>query len=282
MVTEASPVAVEPQPTDTTTVVDKPASTEQKGSTAAAPVAALPVQERQDIKALWESLSEQERQEFFLSKLPRSERKRLLQQLPPDDLLDHPGVKQRMHSYAQSLADRRANEWRAQQQAQLERERIKQADPLELGEELKRRIQQEEDQAPLREQLWREAWDRAQQLAIQNIYGEIGDALYQTAHTMGFSRDDWENLVNNSENFARVAAKLIEDGSSRQSKKLVEAEMKKLEARQVKEQQVEERAKEPSPEVGGGEPASSDQEFLAAFAAGRSTDFARAKRILGM
>lgn len=246
-------------------VVDNPspsAEGAEKGSTAAATVVASVVQEHRDLRQMWQQMTPADRKAFIIG-------------LSEQDIKLHPGV----HQYAKSVSDQVANRIRQDMEKQRERELIK-ADPLAYAEKLKEQVEQEDQWAPLYERARQEVEAKARNEGYLAAYEEQRGSLEELRQELGMAPADFRNLVDNSQKFGELLKGLVKHGVTRQSQAQVDAELKKLQARQEAAERLEEKGKEPQPDLGGGGATSSDSDFLAAFAAGRSNDFARAQKLL--
>lgn len=202
------------------------------------------------------------------------------------ELLADPDLRNEYEREVQSRKDREIaaerRRWEAADAARRERERIKNADPLEIGEEAKRRLEWEDAIQPYLEQARADEREKALGEGYKMAFNEMGNDLDDVRKEMDLSPDEWRSLVSESDKFATIVRRFIQHGVTKRSTAQVEAELKKIETRQKSEEHIEKLTQEPSPHVGDGAPAGGDDDFMAAYAAGRSTDHARARRLLGM
>ena len=215
-----------------------------------------------------------------LAKLDPKTRKEILAKLDPSDLLDLPGVKSYAARHAKSMADKAADSVRKQVLAERERERLKAMDPYELGSELQKRLAAEEEVNPLYEKARRDVGEQAYNAGYQAAYQEVSSALDDLPHWKGMDQAERQQFIHAQPQFSKFLASVLNEGVTRQTKAALNKQLATAQGRQEREDEVEARATERTPTLGGSSAAQSDAAFLAAYAEGRTSDHARARKLL--
>lgn len=223
---------------------------------------------------------------------------RALADLSPEQierfLEEHPQARSYIARKAKSQFDRWAyDQTRRQQaaeadrQAKEDRERLLQKDPLDVGQEIQERLRKEAESAPFRDQYRREGFEQGYARGLEEgatgAYSEVRGILDQkSTYWKGLSPAERGKLVDQSPTALALFDQVFDREADGRAEQRLKKERSKVVEMEEREERAVERRREPSPDVGGGAPATNDTEFLAAFAAGRSMDFARAKRLLNM
>jgi hypothetical protein len=249
---------------------DNPSPTPEAGAEKGSAAAATP-QEHRDI-----DIAE------TLAKLDPKQRSEILGKLDPGWLLEHPGVKSTLARHAKSEADKAVSRLEKKLQVDRERERIKTADPYEVGQELQRRLAEQDQTGLLRDQIRQEVGTEAYDAGYKAAYQEVSLALDDLPHWKGMDRDERQRFIEAQPQFSKFLASVLAEGVTRETRRALDSQLKKAQERQEREDEVEARTAEQSPNLGSNTPAASDQEFIAAYARGESNDHARAKRLSGL
>lgn len=207
------------------------------------------------------------------------------------ELMTDPDVQKELDHRAQSEAGRRVKTqleaYQREQQAHAERERLRQLDPYDLGEEVKKRFESEDQQAQLQAYLQQEISNRELQM-----YREFGQrthgALQQLATEAGADPAELAKLdpasYDSPESYILGAVQFLSGKEGKKLAKEMAKEMAKVEAEAIVQERLgESRAKEPGPlNTPNGASASSDSDFLAEYASGKTNDHARARKLLSL
>lgn len=196
-------------------------------------------------------------------------------------LFEDPDIRQEIDHRASSEAGRRAKaqveRWQQEQTARLERERIEQMDPYDLGVQEKERLAQIKEDEALQERM-RPIQSNIHASVLHQTSSDMFTAIRDEAKAAGMSDTDIEEkmhpmLYNSLTEFTHGTIRTIAQAMAKElAKPLAKAEAKALFEEHLAARRESTGVPESLPAAEGGQ---GDEEFAADYADGKSNDTAR-------